>query len=125
MCYTCSLRVAKEGSSVKSLIVVLVAAVALAVVSSASAAGWTTTVPFTNAVASSPVDGAGYPAADGLPEPGTCEAGSMNSNRSESWIAVKPGFEDAIGVSKFFFDKYSTFYNFYLGSYTITNGKAG
>jgi len=46
----------------------------------------------------------------------------FNSNRSESWIAVKPGTEDAVGVSKFFFDKYSTFYNFYLGAYTIRNG---
>ena len=48
----------------------------------------------------------------------------FNSNRSESWIAVKPGTEDAVGTSKFFFDKYSTFYNFYNGAYTIKNGKA-
>jgi hypothetical protein len=89
----------------------------------AGAAGWTTTVPFTNQVASSPTPGAGYPAADGLPVPGTCTKGMMNSNRSESWIAVKPGTEDAVGTSKFFFDKYSTFYNFYLGGYTIRDGK--
>jgi hypothetical protein len=49
----------------------------------------------------------------------------MNSNRSESWLAVKPGTEDAVGLSKFFFDKYSTFYNFYDGAYTIRNGQAG
>jgi hypothetical protein len=47
----------------------------------------------------------------------------MNSNRSESWIAVRPGTENAVGVSKFFFDKYSTFYNFYNGAYTIEDGK--
>jgi len=107
---------------VRRLIVALVVAGALAVVSSASAGSWTTSVPFTNAVASSPTAGWGYPAADGLPVPGTCTGGSFNSNRSESWIAVKPGTEDAVGVSKFFFDKYSTFYNFHLGAYTIENG---
>lgn len=48
----------------------------------------------------------------------------MNSNRSESWIAIKPGTENGVGVSKFFFDKYSTFYDLYNGAYTIKNGKA-
>lgn len=57
-----------------------------------------------------------------MPVPGKCGQGSFNSNRSESWIAVKPGTEDAVGVSKFFFDKYSTFYNFYNGAYTIKDG---
>ena len=47
----------------------------------------------------------------------------MNSNRSESWLAVKPGTENIVGASKFFFDRYSTFYNFYLGAYSIPNGK--
>jgi hypothetical protein len=51
-----------------------------------------------------------------------CGTGQFNSNRSESWLAVKPGTEDAVGTSKFFFDKYSTFYNFYLGAYTIQSG---
>ena len=109
----------------RKLFAALVALAALVVAGNASAAGWTSSVPFTNEVASSPVPGAGYPAADGTPEPGECGAGSMNSNRSESWIAVQPGTENAVGTSKFFFDKYSTFYNFYLGAYTIENGKAG
>jgi hypothetical protein len=100
----------------------LVALAALLVTSSAAAAGWTTSVPYTNAVASSPTPGWGYPAADGSPEPGTCTSGPFNSNRSESWIAVDPGTENAVGVSKFFFDKYSTFYNFHLGAYTIKDG---
>jgi hypothetical protein len=107
----------------RKLFAALVALGALVAAANASAAGWTSTVPFTNQVASSPVPGGGYPAADGTPEPGQCEAGSMNSNRSESWIAVQPGTENGVGVSKFFFDKYSTFYNFYLGAYTIKNGK--
>jgi hypothetical protein len=107
------------------LFAALVALAALVVVADASATGWTSSVPFTNQVASSPVPGGGYPAADGTPEPGQCGPGSMNSNRSESWIAVQPGTENAIGTSKFFFDKYSTFYNFYMGAYTIKNGKAG
>jgi hypothetical protein len=107
---------------VKKLSAALVALAALAVSSTAAAAEWTTTAAHTNAVASSPTAGWGYPAADGAPVPGQCGTGSFNSNRSESWIAVKPGTEDAVGTSKFFFDKYSTFYNFYLGSYTIKNG---
>jgi hypothetical protein len=109
----------------KTLVLVLVGACTFAAASSAYAAGWTSSVPFTNQVASAPVPGAGYPDPDSTPEPGTCTSGSMNSNRSESWIAVKPGTEDAVGVSKFFFDKYSTFYNFYNGAYTIKNGTAG
>jgi hypothetical protein len=108
----------------KKLSAALVALAALAVVPTASAVGWTSSVPFTNQVASSPVPGGGYPDQGTVPVPGTCTSGSMNSNRSESWIAVKPGTEDAVGVSKFFFDKYSTFYNFYNGAYTIQNGKA-
>jgi hypothetical protein len=110
---------------VKKLIGALAAVAALVVTSSAAAAGWTSSVPFTNQVASVPVQGAGYPDPDGTPDPGTCEAGPMNSNRSESWIAVQPGTENAIGTSKFFFSKYSTFYNFYLGAYTIKNGTPG
>jgi hypothetical protein len=106
-------------------ITALAAVGALVLAANAAAAGWNSSVPFTNQVASVPVDGAGYPDPDGTPEPGTCTAGSMNSNRSESWIAVQPGTENALGMSKFFFDKYSTFYNFYLGAYTITNGAVG
>jgi hypothetical protein len=113
---------------VKKVTLALVVVVALVTASSAAAASWTTTVPFTNSVASSPADGWGYPAADGIPVPGTCTGDLLfNSNRSESWIAVDPMTggatpEKAVGVSKFFVDKYSTFYNFYLGAYTIENG---
>jgi hypothetical protein len=35
---------------------------------------------------------------------------------------VKPGTEDLVGSSKFFFDKYSTFYMFYLGAHQILGG---
>jgi len=42
---------------------------------------------------------------------------------SESALTVKPGGEQLVGSSKFFFDKFSTGYNFYLGSYNI-NGSS-
>ena len=58
-----------------------------------------------------------------FPNPGTCQAGTLDSNHSESWIAVQPGTENLAGSSKFFFDKYSKFYDHYLGSYRILNGK--
>jgi hypothetical protein len=81
-------------------------------------------VPFTNQVASSPTKGGGYPVPAGqtAPDPGTCRLGDYNANRSESWIAVQPGTENLVGASKFFFEKYSTFYMFHLGAYTIPNG---
>jgi hypothetical protein len=85
---------------------------------------WTSSVAFTNAVASSPTSGGGYPVPPGerVPDAGTCGAGPFNANHSESWLAVKPGTEDLVGASKFFFDKYSTFYMFYLGAYQMPNG---
>src|SRR6266508_5098299 len=100
---------------------------ALASAAAAGAAGWTTDVPVVNQVASSQTKGGGYPVPAGAtaPVPGTCRLGDYNSNRSESWIAVKPGTEDLVGASKFFFEKYSTFYDFHLGSYTIPNGTPG
>jgi len=81
-------------------------------------------VPFTNVVASSPTAGGGYPVPPGsrVPSAGTCRAGPFNANHSESWLAVKPNTEDLVGSSKFFFDKYSTFYMFYLGAYQILGG---
>jgi hypothetical protein len=90
----------------------------------ASGSGWTSSVSFTNQVASSPTTGGGYPVPAGqtFPNPGTCRAGTLDSNHSESWIVVKPGTEDLVGNSKFFFEKYSKFYDFYLGSYRIING---
>jgi hypothetical protein len=87
-----------------------------------SASLWRQVVTATNRVASSPVAGGGYHTPDGVYVPGRCGPGMMNSNRSESWIAVKRGTEDLVGTSKFFFDRYSTFYNFHLGSYTVVNG---
>src|SRR5260221_11996758 len=87
--------------------------------------GWASSVPFTNQVASSSAAGGGYPVPPGqtFPNPGTCRAGTLDSNHSESWIAVKPGTEDLVGNSKFFFGNYSKFYDFYLGSYRILGGK--
>ena len=90
----------------------------------ASGPRWTSSVPFTNHVASSRTTGGGYPVPPGqtFPNPGTCGPGSLDSNHSESWIAVQPGTENLVGSSKFFFGKYSKFYDHYLGSYRILNG---
>jgi hypothetical protein len=106
------------------LVVVTAVGTVLAVAAPAPAAprGWARVVPVSNVVASSPVAGGGYPDPGGAPEPGTCAGGMMNANRSESWLAVKPGTEDLVGTSKFFFDRFSTFYNFHLGSYTLPGG---
>src|SRR5215468_2795611 len=100
------------------------AALPAALTASASDPSWTSSVAFANQVATTPTTGGGYPVPPGqtFPNPGTCQAGSLDSNHSESWIAVKPGTEDLIGNSKFFFDKYSQFYNFYLGTIRILNG---
>src|SRR6516165_10909006 len=90
----------------------------------ASNPGWASSVTFTNQVASSPMTGGGYPVPPGqtFPNPGTCRAGTFDSNHSESWLAVEPGTENVVGNSKFFFENYSKFYDFYLGSYRILNG---
>ena len=92
------------------------------VASAPGGSGWSASVSFTNVVASSPTTGGGYPVPPGsrVPEAGTCGPGPFNANHSESWLAVKPGTEDLVGTSKFFFDKYSTFYMFYLGAYQIS-----
>ncbi len=93
----------------------------------ASAAGWSSSVTFTNVVASSPATGGGYPVPAGktAPVPGTCRQGNYDSNRSESWVAVQPGTENLVGTSKFFFENWSTFYDFHLGSYTMPNATPG
>jgi hypothetical protein len=93
-------------------------------VAAASAGGWTSSVTFTNQVASTPFTGGGYPVPTGAtaPLPGTCRTGVFNSNQSESWLAVKPGTEDLVASSKFFFENFSSFYNFYLGAYQILDG---
>ena len=72
-----------------------------------------------------PTQGGGYPipAGSDAPVPGTCRLGDYNANLSESWIAVQPGTENLVGTSKVFFEKFSTFYNFHLGSHTIVNGE--
>jgi hypothetical protein len=96
----------------------------LPVASSVASSAWQSAVPVLNQVASTPYRGGGYPIPAGAtaPVPGTCRLGDYNANRSESWLAVKPGTEDLLGTSKGFFEKYSTFYDFHLGSYTIPNG---
>jgi hypothetical protein len=89
-----------------------------------SGSGWASSVSFANQVASSPTTGGGYPVPPGqtFPNPGTCRAGTFDSNHAESWIAVKPGTEDLVGNSKFFFETYSKFYDHSLGTYQIMNG---
>jgi len=89
-----------------------------------SAGTWSSSAAFTNVLASSPTSGGGYPVPPGsrVPLAGTCRAGPFDANHSESWLAVEPGTEDLVGSSKFFFDKYSTFYMFYLGAYQIPGG---
>jgi hypothetical protein len=84
---------------------------------SAAATGWNSTVTPTNKVSSSPVAVGGYPVPPGAtrPDPGTCGPQQLNSNHSESWLAVKPGTEDIVGNSKFFIGKWSTFYDVHLG----------
>src|SRR5215471_16616176 len=102
----------------------LLALALLGVLASAGSAsdGWNAVG--TNVVASSPVAGGGYPVPPGStkPLPGTCGPEMLNSNHSESWLAVKPGTEDIVGDSKFFIGEWSTFYDFHLGSYTILSG---
>lgn len=116
----------------RRLVAVLSAAatgVAAVVVSSPAQAqdgGWASQVPITNAVASTPFRAGGYAGYDPgatAPNPGSCRLGEYNANWSESWLAVRPGSENLIGTSKAFFEKYSTFYNFHLGSHTIVNGQ--
>jgi hypothetical protein len=99
-------------------------AFAVTPISGTPSAPWSAAVPFTNVVASSPTSGGGYPVPPGsrVPVAGTCGPGPFNANHSESWIAVKPGTEDLVGTAKYFFDKYSTFYMFYLGAIQILGG---
>ena len=106
-----------------AIIVAMLAGAGVASPGAAAASGprWTSSVPFTNQVASSRTTGGGYPVPPGqtFPNPGTCRAGTFDSNHSESWIAVKPGTEDLVGSSKFFFENYSKFYDHSLCSYRI------
>ncbi len=106
-----------------SAVLVAFAALLLALPARADRALWQSSVSFTNQVASTPTVGGGYPipAGQNYPNAGTCGPGTF-TNRSESWLAVKPGTEDIVGASKFFFDKYSTDYMFYVGAYQISSG---
>jgi hypothetical protein len=116
------------GATVKRILAILVglvAAVAAAgifAITSGASPSWS--LVGTNVVASEPVEGGGYPVPPGStkPLPGTCGPQHLNSNHSESWLAVKPGTEDLVGTSKFFVGKWSTFYDFHLGSYSIADG---
>jgi hypothetical protein len=106
---------------------VLASSFTVANAGSASAELWPADIPVANdknEVVSKPVKGGGYPVPPGqtAPDPGTCRLGDYNSNFSESWIAVNPGTEDLVGTSKYFFEKFSTFYDFHLGSFTIEDG---
>jgi hypothetical protein len=110
-----------------AIAVLVTAGLSLTAMGSAGAAsdpGWNGSVPFTNVVASSPTTGGGYPVPPGsrVPVAGTCREGPFNANHSESWLSVKPGTENLVGTSKFFFDKSSTFYMFYNGAYQILSG---
>src|SRR5260370_13451627 len=81
---------------------------------------WSSSVNASNSVVSTPTTGGGYP--QNFPTEGGCRLGSYNANHSESDIAVMPGTETLVGSSKFFFEKFSTFYDFHLGSYNISGG---
>ncbi len=107
-----------------AMAVLVTAPLSLTAGAASATSAWDSSVPFTNVVASSPTTGGGYPVPPGsrVPAAGTCGQGPFNANHSESWLAVKPGTEDLVGTSKFFFGKYSTFYMFYLGAYQILGG---
>jgi hypothetical protein len=109
----------------KGILLGLGAVAAALVVAGGAAAAWSDPVG-TNVVVSSPVAGGGYPVPAGAtrPVPDTCGEQQLNSNHSESWLAVDPNTENIVGASKFFIDKWSTFYDFHLGSYTISGGSA-
>jgi hypothetical protein len=107
-----------------ALVALVSACVTVGALASAGRADPAWNVVGTNVVASSPTTGGGYPVPPGsrVPEAGTCREGPFDANQSESWLAVEPGTEDLVGSSKFFFDKFSTFYMFYLGAYQILGG---
>jgi hypothetical protein len=115
-------QIREGGEHVRKLIAALVVIVAAGATAATASASWT--YVGTNVVASSPSTGGGYPVPPGsrVPVAGTCREGPFNANFSESWIAVKPGTEDLVGSSKFFFDKFSTFYMFYNGAFQILGG---
>jgi hypothetical protein len=117
----------RHGGPVRAA--VLAVTIVLAVSPARLAAGsgsalWSSPISATNTVVSTPTSGGGYP--ENPPVAGGCVGptpNNFNANHSESDLAVKPGSEQIVGSSKFFFDKFSTGYNFYLGSYNV-NGSA-
>ncbi len=80
---------------------------------------WRSSVPFRSQVVSSPARGGGFPSRRGHYQPGTCEPGKYDANFSESTLATPPGSERLLGASKFFFGRFSTFYNFSTGTFDI------
>ena len=80
----------------KGLVLVTALAASVAFAAPASA-DWNAPVG-TNVVADAPIAGGGYPVPPGAtkPDPGTCRAGLYNSNRSESWVTVKPGTSSVV-----------------------------
>src|SRR5258708_30120072 len=77
--------------------------------------GWASSVPFTNQVASSSAAGGGYPVPPGqtFPNPGTCRAGRLDSNHSESLIAGKTGAQGLGGNPMVFLWHYYKCYGLY------------
>jgi hypothetical protein len=100
------------------------ARVAVGSAGSSDPALWSSLVTASNTVVSTPTSGGGYP--ENPPVAGGCAGPSpnnFNANHSESELAVEPGTEQIVGSSKFFFDKFSTGYNFYNGSYNINGSR--
>jgi len=109
-----------------ALAATIILALSPARLASGSGALWASSISATNTVVSSPTSGGGYP--ENPPVEGGCVGPSLNNfnaNHSESELAVEPGSEQIVGSSKFFFDKFSTGYNFYLGSYNINRSTHG
>src|SRR5579859_7240809 len=107
-----------------ALIAVAALALAPAQLVAGSGSPWSSTVTASNMVVSTPTSGGGYP--ENPPVAGGCvgpTANNFNANHSESELTVEPGTEQIVGSSKFFFEKFSTGYNFYLGSYNINGTK--
>src|SRR5216683_6783436 len=103
----------------------IVLALSPARLAAGSGALWASSISAANTVVSSPTSGGGYP--ENPPVEGGCvgpSAGNFNANHSESDVTVEPGGEQLVGSSKFFYDKFSTIYNFYLGSYNINGSNS-
>lgn len=63
--------------------------------------------------------GVAYPDPGGAPVAGNCRQGVFNSKPLRVLDRSKPGTETLVGVSKYFLENVSTFYNFYVGRYAI------